>query len=384
MKSETIAITGLGMVSSLGLDVVSSCAAAQAGISRINKLNTLQLMDTNTGELGYAVGCPVSGITDGYLGLGRLVRLGLIGLKDLINYSELSDWRNSGLYINLSTGIYFKEWEKVERDKIVESQSEYIENVIPYDIGLRNNIYKMWLIPTILKLCKLNIDPENQLVFFGDQVGIINVIQVALNNILSGKFERCIIGGIDSYVEADILEAIYNLNLIKTPSNPAGIIPGECASFILLEREEVARRRNGKIEGFIESICEKSESFNRFSNQPPIGIALLETISETLESIKNTEHSLDLIIGSINGDPYRSYDWGYTQVHLKSKYSFEDIIEWYPALSFGEIGAATGFAAICMAIRGFVRGYVKTDNVLIWLYNDNGSRGSFFVREYIN
>jgi hypothetical protein len=50
---------------------------------------------------------------------------------------------------------------------------------------------------------------------------------------------------------------------------------------------------------------------------------------------------------------------------------------WIPALSFGEIGAATGPAAIAMFAQGTARGYVPPGSALVSLMNDDDTRGCF-------
>jgi len=50
-----------------------------------------------------------------------------------------------------------------------------------------------------------------------------------------------------------------------------------------------------------------------------------------------------------------------------------------PAQWFGELGAATGPAAVCMAAQAYARGYGPASVGLVWLADDSGARGAFAV-----
>lgn len=181
----------------------------------------------------------------------------------------------------------------------------------------------------------------------------------------------------DSFVEPQVAWALNSLRLLKTPSNPVGILPGEAAAFVVLEPLSAATRRGARIEALLEAPTLRTEPFHRRSGSPPLGRALARCILDTLELLEDRGAHTGLVIGALNGDAYRAQDWGHALVQLRSLHGLP---EWYPAASFGELGAASGPVGLCMAIRGFARGYCKTDNVLVWTLGDDGSRGSFYVR----
>jgi hypothetical protein len=341
----------------------------------------MQLVDPDSGEMEPAVGHAGVGLTDGFSGLGRLVRLGLAGLQDLIAYSGLGEWERTGVFVNLSSGFLMTEWDRAERVAL-EAEGEEAEGPLPYEMPRRNQVYETWLLPTILKLAEVSIESENQFVSFGDQAGFVRVIDAAIGALQAGRFDRCIIGGVDSYLEVDSLSAAYALGLLKTPSMAAGFIPGEHAAFVLLEREEMARRRKGRIEAVIEAPAERSEPHHRFSGEPAVGVALAGAVADTLKMLGDGGQDIGLLIGNLNGDPYRAYDWGCALVRLRANFPWIDLPSWYPALPFGEIGAASGPAAIGLAVRGFARGYAGTGQVLVWLSSDDGHRSAFCINQY--
>jgi 3-oxoacyl-[acyl-carrier-protein] synthase-1 len=299
-------------------------------------------------------------------------------------HSGITDWSNTGLFINLSSGFYLAEMERLEEAELDEEDRALLAEE-PWGMQLRNQKYEKMLIPLLGRLSNLSVEDSSSGVFFKDQTGIIQAMRAAIIALQEKELGRCIVGGIDSYIEDYSLAALDRFNVLKTPPNPAGFTPGECAAFILLEEKETAVKRGANVESVIEALHESSESSNRLLAEPPIGRALANAVMATLKNAHDGGQDTGLIIGDLNGDVYRAYDWGSALTRLKVDYPFiGDLPEWYPALSFGEIGAATGPAAICLGVRGFARGYAKTDNILVWLSSDTGMRGAFYIRKYRN
>ena len=79
-----LAVTGIGMVSPLGLDVVSSCAAARAGIRRIVEIDDLIVNNAAGAEAAPVAVHRVPLISAGFFGVARLRQLGNAALADLL------------------------------------------------------------------------------------------------------------------------------------------------------------------------------------------------------------------------------------------------------------------------------------------------------------
>ena len=86
---------------------------------------------------------------------------------------------------------------------------------------------------------------------------------------------------------------------------------------------------------------------------------------------------LGLFIGDLNGTERRALDWGHAIMRLRSKLESDLAVPlWLPAASFGDTGAAAGPVAICLAARGFDRGYAPNGNVVVWLSSESGLMGA--------
>src|SRR5882757_1926242 len=80
-----LAITGIGMVSPLGLDAPTSCASARAGLVRAAPLDSFKIYSEAAWADVGVVGHTLREFAGGFAGLGKLVRLGSGALADLLH-----------------------------------------------------------------------------------------------------------------------------------------------------------------------------------------------------------------------------------------------------------------------------------------------------------
>ena len=378
MAENPVVVTGLGMISSLGHDVVTSCAAARAGLARRAELETFSVYSEEEWSEVPVIGHTVAGFSDGFEGAGRLVRLASAALADLLDYAQLTpaDFSRTGLYLNLPSGYFQKAYAShgtngepspdVEPSAGIDELKEYCRTALANRVAELNGI-------------RLPIGGTP--VLFGDHAGVAAAILDASRRLQAGERDSYVVGGIDCCVESDFLQAASSFGLLKDDEHPIAFIPGEAAAFVLLEPLTRARARGARIEGIIEGASVASEPCHRLSGDPSVGVALASTIEATLEGLPDKGRNTGLVIGDLNGDSFRATEWGYAIVRLLQRYPWlQDQRQWYPADAFGEVGAATGAVGICTAVRAFARDYAGTDDVLMWLSSDDGRKGSLCLR----
>ena len=358
-----LAITGVGMVSALGDNVVASCAASRAGMSRISSIEEVQVWDPVSRKLESARGATIPWLTGGFSGHGRLAALAAEALLDL--RSRHPPDAQCALHLCAPGGYYLQHMEA--RDGIPPSLHEE-----------RIARYQQRLIPAVLRAAKRQAVAKTQPLWFGD-TGFLLALQAAHRQLDAGEVGACLIGGVDSLVEPRLVEALDQLRLLKTPGNPVGMLPGEASAFMQVERWDAAVRRGARVLATIEAPSVDTEPFHRMSRKPALGEALVRSIRRTLAPIGGPRKQALRVIAALNGDSYRAADWGHALVTLRTQDDLPETPTWYPAASFGETGAATGLLGICMAVRGFERGYLPETDVLLWVGGDDGSRGSLLI-----
>ncbi len=362
---SSIVVTGIGMISAVGDGVVTGCAASRAGLRRISSLEDVRLWDEDTKEMEPVRAHSIPWVTEGFSGMGRLVSLSTEAFLDLHRETGLTSWDGLGLYLALPHDFYRR--QMAERGLMRALHEE------------RREEYQRRFLPTLLGTVGMAGRPRFQQLLFGE-VGFVQGLQLAMKELEMGRLERCIVGGVDSLVETETLEALHALGLLKGPSNPVGFLPGEAAAFVLLERRDSAVRRDARISALIEAPSLEAESSHRLSDTHPQGLALSNCIQKTMEGLHDQGRRTGHMVGLLNGDPFRAADWGHALVRLRAAGYLSEVSEWYPALSVGECGAASGPVSVCLVTRGFARGYVGSEDVLVWMAGDDGGRGTFYMR----
>ncbi|WNG48314.1 hypothetical protein F0U60_32430 [Archangium minus] len=381
-QGQGVSITGLGLVSALAGDVVTSCAAARAGLSRWAELDVL-VSDEEALESVPLKGKSIPWLTEGFEGIGRFIRLGQAALADLLEYSGLDAVAlpRTGVLVQLPGGGLLE--THVTRSLAALTDVKLRASVLAEfrdEQERARELLSRRVIPETLKLNGLSLPAQAiQQCVFGGPATFVQMLAHASQLLRSRQLDRCIVGGIDSYVDLDVLTCAYELGLVRTPRRPVGFFPGEAAAFVLLERTDEARARGGRIEAALGAMALHRESFHRFSGAAPVGTALFKSMSSCLEQSKDATRQPDLAIVNLNGDEFRARDFGTALVRLAGAGLPSHFRQWYPVEQFGEIGATTGAASICLGVRGFARNYARSPSILVALLDEQEARSAFIL-----
>lgn len=364
-------VTAMGMVSSLGLGIVASCAAARAGLLHATELEGCEALDPSDGGSYPVRGHSIPSLTQGFTGLGRLARLGEAALGELKGLEMAGGWTRTGLYVALPSGTDVR----THAQRFAEEEEEE-EPAAPTNERLQP---EQQLLPLLTRLTGLRIPRHQQRVFPRDALGFLHALQEALKSLMEGRLESCIVGGIDCLVEPSRLQALKALGLLKVPSQPARMLPGEAAAFLVLERSRDALRRGAQILATCEGIRVPDSSPPDWAGAASAGRALADSLSATLTSLTDQGRHTGRVIGCLNGNDRRAYAWGHALPIIGDQAALGHLPLWSPAESFGEVGAAAGPVAVCMAVRDFVRGATDSPHALVWLVDDQGAPVPFML-----
>jgi 3-oxoacyl-[acyl-carrier-protein] synthase I len=371
-SSIDLAITGIGMVSPLGLDAQTGCAAARAGLSRAAALDSFKIYSKGAWSHVGVTGHAVREFAGGFEGFGRFVRLGSGALADLLRGPgdpRGGDWSRTALCVSLPSGYLRGEQERDPAANLADNGSATAMSAALADS----------LLARLCELASIAIPVANHVSIFEDQAGFARSLLRAWHLVSTGVADRCIVGGIDACTDEAHLAAAHHFNILKTEDQPSGFQPGEGAAFLMLESSAAAAARGAQITGRIETVAIGKEATARCARKPALGIGLAETIGCCLESL-TPQGAVGWILADLNGDAFRANDWGYALVRLVAAHpelgGCQVVI---PAESFGETGAAQGALAACMAVRAFARKYSPAPRALIWLASYSGERGAFTI-----
>jgi 3-oxoacyl-[acyl-carrier-protein] synthase I len=285
-------ITGLG-------NHRDSCAAILAGLTGVRGSANFELFFQGDEEPRPVSVCAVPVVTQGFSGIGRLVALLHQSLGDLFH-----GVREPGELLDLPWFVAFPDpWERAIETADLEREDEAAARVA-------------WLAQTVteraMTAAKLEAAPKRCRFYGGDQAAFAAALSDALAGFRQGTYRRCVVGAVDSLLSLRLLEELAAGNLLRTPKNQYGLVPGEGAVLILLEAGGTAA---GGRTISIESVSRSAKIVNAERGD---GRALAQTIVNALE-LAGTHNVAFSVISDQNGERERAYEWGDALVQLAAR-----------------------------------------------------------------
>lgn len=208
--------------------------------------------------------------------------------------------------------------------------------------------------------------------WMGGHSGGIAAMQAALNLLDRDGIDIVLAGGVESYLEAETLEWLDDMEQLHSNNNLYGFCPGEAAGFVALTRVNMAKWLG--IRPLLELVSVGSgQEKNLIKTED---IVLGEGLSDAFKSVAtglSEGTQIDRIICDMNGERYRGNEYGFAV--LKTSGLFQDAADFEaPADCWGDLGAASGPLYAAMVIEAESRGYGKGPLSMIWASSEAGRR----------
>lgn len=200
----------------------------------------------------------------------------------------------------------------------------------------------------------------------------------AMADLQSGAVEVAVVGGVDSLVHGELMGALLDEGRLKTPESPAGLIPGEAAAFLVLERPASARSRAVPALGWIDGVVTSGNPCEFEPERPSVGKETSDLLRRALGTASCGAGRVARVIADLNGERWRFLDWAMADARSLSVLAPGWRL-WYPADSWGDIGAASGAAFVVLAVRAFARGYAGGDGILAATMSESSVRAAAVI-----
>ena len=338
-----IAITGMGLVTPVGLKADVAIAAMRAGISRLGELPYLDI-EVDEDEFAPVIGAEVPVIPEGQHGTAKLVRLAAHSIADAIGDAKLENKTVVEVFLGTAGD------KPAER---VLSQTQELMDALTDAI------------PSGLEIRSVNMLPVGR-------AAALQAIRAAAQLISAGEVQVAIAGGVDSWAQPRSLLWLRQENRLREFPKRTGILPGEAGGFLVLETVPHALSRGASIQAVITSAAGRSQA--ALEDQPEDGRALAEALKSAVQGIDDP-HAL--VVSDFNGERYRAHEW--MLAVPKGMWRYETLRHWHPAEYIGDTGAASGVVTTAWAAQALHRGYAKTPHVLVWGGSDEGAREALMV-----
>jgi len=341
---ERIAITGIGLVTSLGLSAPSSLAAIRSGIANFIEHETVLVNGNEFGtELNGAIiaRLPEQVMSRRVHGADRAVALLAPAIRECIDdvphgMLENAHWR---------------------MDSSIESGN-----------GNFTETLKTELRPLPFPALRTNATAASVL---GRCLFFENIIQ-AIADLRNGTCQMALVGSVDSLCESSVLDKMAEEDRLKSGTNPEGIVAGEAAGVIVLELESHARRRNAPIHAYINAWGRGDEPNPWTGKAPSTGKGLTSAFHEAFAQLPGKGEEIDLVIADLNGERARSHEWGFTAGRI---FPVDDRTRelMHPADCTGDCGAALGTVLLATAAN-LISGALPPLNIALSTSDDDGAR----------
>ena len=184
--------------------------------------------------------------------------------------------------------------------------------------------------------------------------------------------------GADSYHHAETFVWMERHRRFAQPGIRNGFTPGEGVGCLVLVSTALRRRLRLSPLATVCGTGTAREQHLRDSDTGSFGVGLAQAIQALLPGDAAVQETLDDVYSDINGERYRSEEWGFVTLRVPSVAR----VSGYKAPSdcWGDVGAASGALGAILALRAFARGYARGPRALVVAGSDSGLRGAMLLQ----
>lgn len=207
--------------------------------------------------------------------------------------------------------------------------------------------------------------------------GGIVAIERAITSVGRGDVDLCLVGGVDSHLDPPYLGALLEQRRLHCESVRSGFSPGEGAGFVLLMSERVRRTRRWPS---LAQLCTPGladEPCSHDGEAATRGDGLRRAVAAACAGLRLPEESPGMVFCDINGERFRSEEWGFVLMRMAPQLRVPDYIS--AVGSWGDVGAATAPLLAILASQSWERGYASDSRALIWCASFGGQRGAMIL-----
>lgn len=199
------------------------------------------------------------------------------------------------------------------------------------------------------------------------------IIRVAalLNRSDRREHRATIIAGVDSLCFPPILDSLMENDRLLSGSNPEGVIAGEAAGAILLEREQDAQRRGAPIYGRLNSCGSGADPVPRTSCRPSSARGLTDAFHQAVDERDPEATGISMVIGDLNGERQRALEWALVESRILSNVN-GTLNLWLPAFTSGDCGSAMGAVQCVAALGALAKGAGGGGDAAVFCTDDGG------------
>jgi len=202
--------------------------------------------------------------------------------------------------------------------------------------------------------------PATESVADGHAGGLL-ALENAVRQLRESEAQLCLVGGADSWLDPERLEAIDFAGRLHCVNYSWGFTPGEGAGCCLVTTGSVARRLGLNPLAEVLAVATAQETKLMGAQTVCLGEGLTAAFRGVLDPRHRVSHSYC----DFNGETYRADEYGFAVCRTRD--GFEDAGSFTAgAECWGDVGAASGALALTLPLAAWSRGYAKGRVSLVW------------------
>lgn len=208
------------------------------------------------------------------------------------------------------------------------------------------------------------------------RAGIANALAQAQDWLSSAEVGNVLLVGVDSYLNAATVNHLLGNRRMLTTDTPAGFIPGEAASAVLLTRPLPEEQAAAQI--LVSGVGAAMEAAKPDGDIPNRAVGLTQAIRAALREADLAPDELDFRITDHNGDPFLAAESSLVHARLMAG-TQSSLAMINPAEYVGEVGAAMGVIGLVYGARLLEREHAPGSVGVIHVSNDDGRRAAVVI-----
>jgi len=212
--------------------------------------------------------------------------------------------------------------------------------------------------------------------FYDDHAGGVCALSAAVEHLNTHRTDVCLVGGVDSLLALDTLDALQAEGRLFTADNPRGLVPGEAAAFCLVLTEQGCIRLRLPPLAELDGLGLASESVPLGRPAVCTGAGLSRAFTDALATLGSAR--VDDLLCDLNGEPYRADELAFALTRTADRFHRPGSSR-APADCWGDVGAASGALYLLLAACAWRRGYASGPRTLISTSAAAGARRAVAV-----
>jgi 3-oxoacyl-[acyl-carrier-protein] synthase-1 len=343
-----LSIVGRGAINAVGLSALQSCSAIRAGISGYRESDFFH--DSLEIQPIIAANVPKSW-ADEEEPADRIISMAAAALSECLETSAADPARTAVLL----------GWRESFREELeLPSGTDLLDH-------LQGHMH-------------LRFHPESRIVPEGNAATFAG-LSLADELLASRSVDLCMVGGVDSYLNAFDLTFFETNYRLLSPTVSRGFVPGEGAAFVAVREPSASSSRPFlSIRGV--GLAREDNGVTVLSEGHPTGAGLVNALKDAEARSGIPESRVSFRVSDLNGESYRGIESMLSQARYY-RTRRERLALWHPADCIGETGAGVGALLLILAEYGVRKGFAPGPVAMCECSSDSGLRAACVVESEI-